>query len=536
MALLIVKNQIINKYQFLYKKVGIFRFYLLLNLICVVLNFYSFYPYLNSNQVARVIFLPFVIINFVFFVTSIFIAFLYKKFDVVLHKAIVRSNSKFPSVDVFLPVCGEDLNVIAKTWESVKNLEYPNYKTFVLDDKGDKRLETLAKVFGFTYLSRPDKGYMKKAGNLRYGFGLTSSDYVAILDADFVADPRFLLETIPYMVKNPKVAIVQTPQYFACSDIMHEDNMLEYGAGQIQEEFYKQIQVSRDRIQGSICVGSNALYSRKALDTIGGTYLIEHSEDVWTGMALNMKGYIIKYIPVILARGLSPQTLDTFIRQQYRWCQGTISIAVNPMFWKSKISWGARLSFLSGFTFYLTSFGYFVLPFSVFMVIFLNPESVTFANSIYFYPGLILTIISSQFLYIQRIKFGTLYARFFSIAANAMSIIHYFLGINLAWTPTGKKTKVNFWVRLVIIFAVMYSVAYLTLTIIAFQKGFLRFNYFEHYSILGWIIYNNILFASFAILGIKDLMSYKITEEENKSVQLIPKGKLQKVRIQITNL
>jgi cellulose synthase (UDP-forming) len=536
MALLVIKNQIINKYQFVYNNVSIFRLYLLLNLICVVLNFYSFYPYLNSNQLARVIFLPFVVINFVFFITSIFIAFLYKKFDVVLHKAMVRSNSTYPTVDVLLPVCGEDLNVIAKTWEAVKNLDYPNFKTWVLDDKGDKRLEMLAKVFGFTYLSRPDKGYMKKAGNLRYGFGLTSSELVAILDADFVPDPRFLIETVPYLVKNPLIAIVQTPQYFACSDVMHKDNMLEYGAGQIQEEFYKQIQVSRDKIQGSICVGSNALYSRKALDTIGGTYLIEHSEDVWTGIALNMKGYIIKYIPVILARGLSPQSLDTFVRQQYRWCQGTISIAMSTKFWTSKISWGARLSFLSGLVFYLTSFGYFLLPFSVFLVIFLNPEAITFANSIYFYPGLILTIIASQFLYIQRIKFGSLYARFFSIAANAMAIIHSLLGVNLAWTPTGKKTQVNFWVRIIIIFSIFYSLAYLSLTGIAVNRGFLRFNYFEHYSILGWIVYNNILFASFAVLATRDLFSYKPIEDAAKPVQIIPKGKLQKVRINITNL
>jgi cellulose synthase (UDP-forming) len=479
--------------------------------------------------------LPFVVINFVFFITSIFIAFLYRKFDVVLHKALVRSNSKFPTVDVFLPVCGEDIKVITQTWEAVKNIDYPNYKVYVLDDKGDKQTQHLAKVFGFNYLSRPDRGVMKKAGNLRYGFNNSGGDYILILDADFVCEPSIIIETVPYMIKNPKIAIVQTPQYFACNSFMHRFNMLEYGAGQIQEEFYKQIQVSRDRIQGSICVGSNALYSRSALETIGGTYLIEHSEDVWTGMALNMKGYILKYIPVVLATGLSPTTLDTFIRQQYRWCQGTISIAANPMFWKSKISWGSRFSFLSGLLFYLTSFGYFILPYSIFLIVFLNPEAISFENSKYFYPGLILTIIASQYLYIQRIKFGTLYARFFSIAANAMSIIHFVLGINLAWTPTGKKTSINIWVRIIVFLSVLYSLGYLSLSILAVQKGILKFNNFDHYSILGWIVYNNILFVSFAYLALRDVFTTEPVTRALPEVQRIITPP-RKVKINITSL
>ncbi len=535
MALLLITKPLINKYQFIYKHVTVFKLYLILNLACVVLNFYSFVPYLNSNNYARVIFLPFVVINFVFFVTSILVAFLYRKFDAVLHKALVRSNSKFPSVDVFLPVCGEDIKVVTKTWDAVKNLNYPNFKVYVLDDKGDKQTMLLARLFKFNYLSRNDKGVMKKAGNLRYGFNNSSGEYILILDADFVPEPSFISETIPYMIKNPKIAIVQTPQYFATNDFMHKYNMLEYGAGQIQEEFYKQIQVSRDVIQGSICVGSNALYSRKALETIGGTYLIEHSEDIWTGIALNMKGYILKYIPIVLATGLSPTTLDTFVRQQYRWCQGTISIAFNKQFWTSDIGWGSRLSFLSGLLYYMTSFGYFIVPFATFLVVITNPESITFANSIYFYPGLILTIVASQFLFIQKIKFGTFYARFYSIAANCLSIIHYILRINLAWTPTGKKTSVNIWVKAVVYFVSVYAFLYLILSLYIIQNGLLRFNNFDHYSILVWIIYNNILFISFAYLGLLDI--YKtvpalVTVPEVQRIITRPK----KVRINITNL
>lgn len=55
------------------------------------------------------------------------------------------------------------------------------------------------------------KGY--KAGALRKGMEHTYAqlcDFVAIFDADFEPESDFLLKTMPYLLHNPKIALVQT--------------------------------------------------------------------------------------------------------------------------------------------------------------------------------------------------------------------------------------------------------------------------------------------------------------------------------------
>lgn len=137
----------------------------------------------------------------------------------------------------------------------------------VLDDSGSPEVETLAKKFGFGYLARPNKGEMKKAGNLKYGFERTSGEFIIILDADFTPRYDFVDELLPYM-SDEKTAIVQSPQFFDFNGQMHRRSWLEYGAGNIQHYFYSIIQQSRNTFGGSICVGSCALYRRSALQSV----------------------------------------------------------------------------------------------------------------------------------------------------------------------------------------------------------------------------------------------------------------------------
>lgn len=54
------------------------------------------------------------------------------------------------------------------------------------------------------------KGY--KAGALKEGLKrdyVKECEYVAIFDADFQPEPDFLLKTVPYLIHNPEIALVQ---------------------------------------------------------------------------------------------------------------------------------------------------------------------------------------------------------------------------------------------------------------------------------------------------------------------------------------
>ena len=114
---------------------------------------------------------------------------------------------------------------------------------------------------------------------------------------------------------DPMVGIVQSPQHFGTKRDM---NWLERGAGATQELSCRFIQSSRDTVGAAICVGTSAIYRRSALETVEGFPLIAHSEDMYTGIAIARNGYTIRYIPVILTKGACPDTLNSFIMQQYR--------------------------------------------------------------------------------------------------------------------------------------------------------------------------------------------------------------------------
>lgn len=67
------------------------------------------------------------------------------------------------------------------------------------------------KGINITYQIRDDRrGY--KAGALKAGMKhayVRECEYVAIFDADFQPDPDFLKRTVPYLVHNPEIALVQ---------------------------------------------------------------------------------------------------------------------------------------------------------------------------------------------------------------------------------------------------------------------------------------------------------------------------------------
>lgn len=68
------------------------------------------------------------------------------------HNEVVRHGVEqdyLPTVDVFLPVCNEPIDLIANTWKHVSALDYPNFTVHVLDDGASSSVRDLADVFEF---------------------------------------------------------------------------------------------------------------------------------------------------------------------------------------------------------------------------------------------------------------------------------------------------------------------------------------------------------------------------------------------------
>jgi cellulose synthase (UDP-forming) len=321
---------------------------------------------------------------------SIPVNFTGKNFDLATHKLRVMNwqPQAYPEVDVFLPVCGEPVDVLRNTWEGVVEL-YGSYSgtlfPWVLDDGWSDEVQELAREFGFGYIRRPERTH-KKSGNLQYAFARTSSPFIIIFDADFRPRPDFLAETLPYMDDDP-IGIVQTPQFFR---VLKGQTWVEKAAAASLEVFYRSVQQARDRFDSALCVGSNAVYRRTALEPSSGCALVPYAEDSHTGLEARKHGFQLKYLPVPLATGVCPSNVDAFMRQQYRWCNGANSLVWGGHMWKVPMSWKSRLPYITGWMWnFTTGLRTLILPLIPIVLLAFLPGEIRLRNAILLIPAVI---------------------------------------------------------------------------------------------------------------------------------------------------
>lgn len=365
-----------------------------------------------------------------------------RDFDIEAHTALVGAHAGYiPWVDVYLPVCGEPMAVLNNTWSHIARLEHTNTRVYVLDDSACADVEALAKTFGFSYLVRPNRPELKKAGNLRFAFAQTHGELIVIFDADFCPRPDFLKETLPYFAANDKLAILQTPQFF---EVRPEQTWVERGAGIVQELFYRFVQVNRDAAGGAVCVGTCGVYRRSALEPFGGTAAIGYSEDVHTGFSVVSTGWTLKYIPLILSSGVCPYELRAFFVQQYRWCMGSTTLFTNPEFWKSSLTKRQKLNYFTGMMYYqATALAIFVTPIPSIVMLAVRPAGIFWFNIAFAIPSIVFSMLLMPLWCKQHYAFSTNQLKVVQNYAHAFAIKDKLLGSAMAWVPTGGGGNAN---------------------------------------------------------------------------------------------
>jgi cellulose synthase/poly-beta-1,6-N-acetylglucosamine synthase-like glycosyltransferase len=377
----------------------------------------------------------------IYLIISYVVGIVGRDYDFENHKKVLEEHPVLPdtcpTVDIYLPCCKEPMEILENTYKHITQLQYPEgkLKVYVLDDGAMDSVRQLAESYGFNYICREDRPRLKKAGNLRWAFARTQGDFFTIYDADFCPRSDFLLELIPKMLANPKLAIVQTPQFFRTSD---NQTWVEQGAGSVQELFYRIVQQNRDRWGASICVGSNAVYRREALVETGGTAEIGFSEDVHTGFYAVNRGWQLNYVPLCLACGICPDTPRAFFSQQMRWCMGSTTLLTNPDFWKSDLSVIQKICYLSGMMYYsATALGIFINPLPGILLMWFRPEFLKYYNLAFALPSLLYSLIAIRMWAKAKYSIHVQYIMAIQQYAYLTAIKDRLFGTALAWVPSG---------------------------------------------------------------------------------------------------
>ena len=277
-------------------------------------------------------------------------------------RAVTETNVR---VAVLIPTYNESLEILTPTIAAALAM-HVEHETWVLDDGSRPEVQRLATDLGAHYLTRPDHTHAK-AGNLNHALGVIEADFVAVLDADHVGAPDFLVHTLGYF-DDAQVALVQTPQEFYNTDSFEHQAGRHGEVDRYHEQalFYRILQPGKNRWGGAFWCGTGAVVRVAALREVGGVATETITEDIHTTIRLHRRGWRTVYHNEVLARGLAASDAATYQLQRHRWGTGAMQVlrTENPMI-VSGLTLPQRLSYaatLLGWFDAWRSLGYLLLP------------------------------------------------------------------------------------------------------------------------------------------------------------------------------
>lgn len=234
----------------------------------------------------------------------------------------------YPNITIQLPIYNERF-VIERLLDSISNLNYPKKKIEiqVLDDSDDdtsilveQKVEKLISL-GFTISQIKRKNRIGfKAGALQNGLIQAESEFILIFDADFIPEPDFLINTLPYF-SNDKIGMVQT----RWGHINPRESWLTR-AQEIGLNCHFIIDQG-GRAKGGFFIsfnGTAGIWRKACIEDAGGWEADTLTEDLDLSYRAQMKGWQFKYCPEIISPAELPNVLSAVRSQQFRWIKGGV--------------------------------------------------------------------------------------------------------------------------------------------------------------------------------------------------------------------
>ncbi|MCC7439491.1 MAG: glycosyltransferase [Armatimonadetes bacterium] len=240
--------------------------------------------------------------------------------------------SLYPHVTVQLPLFNE-LHVAERLVEAVCRLNYPmeRLEIQILDDSTDSTTKVLANLtrrkrrvgFNIHHIHRTNRqGF--KAGALKEGLVTATGEFIAIFDADFIPEPEFLNQTIPHLLADQQLGLVQA----RWEHINHDYSLLTRMQAMALDAHFAMEQQVRNRAECFINFNGTAGIWRKACILDAGNWESDTlTEDLDLSYRAQLRGWRFLYLNDVTVPAELPAEINGLKSQQFRWTKGAIETA-----------------------------------------------------------------------------------------------------------------------------------------------------------------------------------------------------------------
>ena len=230
-----------------------------------------------------------------------------------------------PKVLCVIASYNESPEMLEESVAALVAMDYPNKQIVLLDDSTNEDSRRGAREVGAEYglevVQRSNRrGY--KAGAINDFLPKTDAQYLAVFDADALPAHNFLRDILPVIDENPRLAYVQTPQYYSNTRV---SNVAMAASGQ-QVVFYEYICEGKSISNAMFCCGTNIVLRIALLQEAGGFAEDSVSEDMAAGLNMHLLGYESLYYNQVYVYGLAPENLSSYFTQQSRWALGSVGL------------------------------------------------------------------------------------------------------------------------------------------------------------------------------------------------------------------
>ena len=322
-----------------------------------------------------------------------------------------------PHVTIQLPLYNEPY-VAERLIDNIVKMEYPRdrFQIQVLDDSTDATTELCEKKAAFyrergidiEVIHRTDRSGFK-AGALAEGLPRAKGEFVAIFDADFLPNPQFLKNTVPYF-QNDRVGVVQTRWTH-----LNDDYSLFTKLQALQLNVHFTIE-QMGRKAGDHFLqfnGTAGIWRKRTIEDAGGWKADTLTEDLDLSFRAQLHHWEIVYLEDVEAPAELPAEMNGIKSQQFRWMKGGAENArrLTPLVLKSDAKLSTKLHALAHL-----------------------------ANSSIFLAVLMIALLSVALLpFMDNLSFDTSYLGLSLLGLVGVATVYFYANIHLLPRPLSLK-------------------------------------------------------------------------------------------------